>query len=114
MRISDWSSDVCSSDLPDQCAFRHGGIHSKAPACLLVGAVDAVESDATIEARQAWPPFAHHRTIMAWASSREQHSGGGGGERKSVVEGKRASVRVTLGGCATIKKQTNTSNEMKT
>src|SRR3546814_5287367 len=28
MRISDWSSDVCSSDLPDVAHFRHGIWHT--------------------------------------------------------------------------------------
>src|SRR3546814_4674431 len=31
MRISDWSSDVCSSDLPESAGWRSGSIHTGKP-----------------------------------------------------------------------------------
>src|SRR3546814_14396873 len=78
MRISDWSSDVCSSDLKAK-----GGRHDRPPAregsaCLL--AVPNLEADG------------HHLPAFL-------------GARKSVVQGKSVSVRVDLGVRRIIKKK---------
>src|SRR3546814_18392799 len=73
MRISDWSSDVCSSDL-------------------LQGAGGARAADASA---------AFDRRALAHARADRR------GDRKSVVLGKRVSVRVDRGGRRIIKKKKN-------
>src|SRR3546814_2362689 len=78
MRISDWSSDVCSSDLGAGREPRPGA----AAACALALGGRAVD-DRACRARG-----------LAHAS-----------DRKSVVEGKSVSVRVDLGGRRIIKKK---------
>src|SRR3546814_15904736 len=89
MRISDWSSDVCSSDL--------------------VGGFADV-------ARQAEPVLAGHHDIEddeIDRIGREPRACGiriarlrDAKDRKSVVQGKSVSVRVDLGGRRSIKKKT--------
>src|SRR3546814_1958498 len=92
MRISDWSSDVCSSDLEAQ-ARRRG--FDAAP-----GAGQQVVAQFGLE--QLDLP-AERRLRQA------QHLGGTGqaahfADRKSGVQGKSVSVRVDYGGCRHIKK----------
>src|SRR3546814_12499222 len=41
MRISDWSSDVCSSDLPDDTWVKTGGLWTK---CVFVGPENCPDS----------------------------------------------------------------------
>src|SRR3546814_18527495 len=97
MRISDWSSDVCSSDLTFR--WRHGLFSAfdldqmkKLEPDTLICLVDNIEvvhhrlhkdhvSDATL------------KDLMVWR------------DRKSVVEGTSVSVRVDLGGRRIIKKK---------
>src|SRR3546814_12188179 len=89
MRISDWSSDVCSSDLASVPARRggraldHGRVRLRRAGRRLR---DRLEPDAAEE------------------EPRRR------GDRKSVVSGKSVSVRVDLGGRRIIKKKTNESN----
>src|SRR3546814_15697927 len=98
MRISDWSSDVCSSDLqrryrlaaqirgapirtpsePGHGSGRYEGAHADSPGLLIC------------KNRHAGR---HHARVV--------------GDRKSVVWGKSVSVRVDLGGRRFIKKNTN-------
>src|SRR3546814_20661820 len=95
MLISDWSSDVCSSDL------------ALSPTSTICASPDA----------PIWVRFA----IIPPPGSRSRRSGAGGspqqrrpcasgfrprGERKSVVEGKRGLVSVKHGGRRIIKKKT--------
>src|SRR3546814_19318870 len=96
MRISDWSSDVCTSDLRcianaserpvEQEDDQHetGRNHQHQP---LAGRLEILELTTPIE-------------IMA---GRKAHL-----DRKSVVLGKSVSVRVDLGGRRVIKKKTKT------
>src|SRR3546814_16182102 len=125
MRISDWSSDVCSSDLTD--AFLVQGLLD--PASFFGGdlrldierarAVIAEKiatplgcnvEQATLAMEQAWVAKVEHNlqqfthmddpTVLA--------AFGGGGpfvSRKCVVEGKRLSVRVDVGCRRVIKKK---------
>src|SRR3546814_17415670 len=107
MRISDWSSDVCSSDFPglpldrrvalvrdfsvaDPAAFRR----------LVFHVYDSYYQDegvcAAIGARPG-PPFPRGYAIPA------------GDDRKSVVSGKSGSVRVDFGGRRIIKKKKKTT-----
>src|SRR3546814_17352475 len=76
MRISDWSSDVCSSDLDTG-----------------VGAAIACGS-------QKWNG---NCALLVRAPRKIRHSAGR--DRKSVVSGKSVSVRVDLGGRRIIKKK---------
>src|SRR3546814_11582899 len=78
MRISDWSSDVCSSDLRDHHRCRPLQRGSRA-------GVRAVPDSA------AAPEPAGRKPV-------------GRRDRKSVESGKSVSVRVDLGGCRIIKK----------
>src|SRR3546814_17039693 len=86
MRISDWSSDVCSSDLvlpsrlPSDSALRCSSV-----TCRAGGAISGLLRPPTAVAGSATP---HSRL-----------------DRKSVVEGTSESVRVYLGGRRYIKKK---------
>src|SRR3546814_8329015 len=84
MRISDWSSDVCSSDLP---AARLAG-HQQRPDRLGAGRTAGLAGQQAVDSAVAEPP-----------------------DRKSVVSGKRVSVRVDLGGRRIMK---NTTSRKKT
>src|SRR3546814_20550732 len=127
MRISDWSSDVCSSDLlqpkyPDRCPDAATGQQS-----------DPHAPEPGAEPDQSGPQSGHHqlpRIALARADhSEDRHTDGAGAghpvprrqsrstvpldvsselrpgaDRKSVVSGKSVSVRVDLGGRRIIKK----------
>src|SRR3546814_17074501 len=104
MRISDWSSDVCSSDLSGETAsFLAGGEFPVPVVQSGSGGGGGGNSQAlTIE----WKPFgvslAFTPTVLADGGinmivAPEVSSG-----RKSVVEGKRVSDRVGGGGCGSI------------
>src|SRR3546814_20329785 len=110
MRISDWSSDVCSSDL--------AGISSLAPAAR--SQTDG-RLDARSLARKAFRRFDHSRNMpvepgampgsyMHTPAPPALHAARPDNDRtqdrKSVVSGKSVSVRVDLGGRRIIKKKT--------
>src|SRR3546814_11104672 len=86
MRISDWSSDVCSSDLSTALEMHEGETTPPPPLteAELIRKMDdnGIGTDATIAT--------HIQTIQV--------------DRKSVVSGKRVSVRVDLGVRRFIKK----------
>src|SRR3546814_21130357 len=106
MRISDWSSDVCSSDLRRghrQAALRYvwqagaGGVYrgrgARRQSIFLMSSVTRAESARRIE---------QLRTII----ERHNHDYYGLDEgRKSVVQGTSGSVRVDLGGGRSLKKK---------
>src|SRR3546814_13534024 len=95
MRISDWSSDVCSSDLP---AARSLGLRHRLPGEGRAGGLQARPRDGRLTDRDGKP-------IRAGLT----------GDRKSVVEGKSVSVRVDLGGRRIIqKKNKKTSMHIQT
>src|SRR3546814_17214910 len=83
MRISDWSSDVCSSDLADRPAGRRGEGYLHVERC--GGAAVGVGL-----LHRLWPDVIPRR---------------GAEDRTRVVSGKSVSVRVDLGGRRIIKKQ---------
>src|SRR3546814_20400518 len=104
VRISDWSSDVCSSDLP-----------ADSPA----GSRDSGPATAPVPRREAWRPWG----ASAWSArrgwrrrTRARRHAGGRRDRKSVVEGTRVSGRVELGGPRRFnnKKKTTTSLNRRT
>src|SRR3546814_13606103 len=101
MRISDWSSDVCSSDLRASLRWRpddrrDGGDRRRLAAGLL--------SEAGGPARHAVDAAgAALRVATAPAGRRGEARTAGG--RKGGVSGKRGSVRVDLGGRRILKKK---------
>src|SRR3546814_18975243 len=125
MRISDWSSDVCSSDL-SRCAswscrlsvcvltttrslFR--------TACSSAGTRYAIDFPVPVPASTArCPPCPNCSTTaraIVTCEGRDSYVGSRSGrssallntDRKSDVEGKRVSVLVDLGGCRNIKQK---------
>src|SRR3546814_20632372 len=97
MRISDWSSDVCSSDLPT--AEADGGSIAD-----LLGAAGArtyqtVGGAARDFAQNTYDFSADILNTPAYLYEAMV------GDRKSVASGKRVSVRVELGGRRIIKKK---------
>src|SRR3546814_16063178 len=107
MRISDWSSDVCSSDL------------AVPPGRTATGTVDRVmiraTGDSWVQVRDAQGAALFTRVLREGDVYRvPEQSGlrlatGNAGDRKSVVSGKRVSVRVDLGGRRIIKKKKKTN-----
>src|SRR3546814_14163181 len=96
-RISDWSSDVCSSDLPDQVADRH--VFPDQP--------EMLHSLHALRAQGSGP------VVITTAIFRDDVGGSlerpmRRGERKSVVSGKSVSVRVELGGRRDLKTKKTT------
>src|SRR3546814_18971986 len=100
MRISDWSSDVCSSDL---------GIRKGAQE---VDRLEAMPTPKELAARsESWGPYRTYASLYLWriadtavkAATPTKRS-----DRKSVVAGKSVSVSVDLGGRRIIKKKKNT------
>src|SRR3546814_20613768 len=100
MRISDWSSDVCSSDLRCRRACRHARRR---------GPVHRLRTD-----RRGVRPYRTRHARRA-AADREQACAPEAGdisERKSDEEGKSVAVRVDDGGRRIIKKK-NYNNIIK-
>src|SRR3546814_20755408 len=101
MRISDWSSDVCSSDL-----FASGYV---LPADTDRARNRAARRCPPASAPDSRVPQSTHRGTAGGARRRRWHgSPVAPPARKSVAEGKSVSVRVDLGGRRNIKKK-NTS-----
>src|SRR3546814_11758143 len=116
MRISDWSSDVCSSDL-----FGIGGAIAAVPTFLTLERVTSpVVATLVILVPITLQSGYTANNALVKAELFPAHIRGLGvalpyaiGDRKSVVSGKRVSVRVDLGGRRKIKKK-NTYIENKT
>src|SRR3546814_18722727 len=107
MRISDWSSDVCSSDL--LVVERLGAVRDReVPERAVVGQLAQVFA--------AGRPHVYggcHHALGRPVDlvDRPAHPLGRSGDRKSVVQGKGVSVRVDLGGRGFLtKKQKYTSD----
>src|SRR3546814_11877947 len=98
MRISDWSSDVCSSDLAILVGSGVGtGLQLAALAALGAAVADEGHlAEACFDGRRR-----HHHVRQEGRAAEI----GAVGDRKSVVEGKSVSVRVNLGGRRLIKKK---------
>src|SRR3546814_20221007 len=112
MRISDWSSDVCSSDLPKEFASIPRicpgyGLITRNPEVVGSGEGDLVKRSpepTIIGIRRV----CHPEISSPLPASRYRRRSG---DRKSVVSGKRVSVRVDLGGRRIIKKKSNTQTK---
>src|SRR3546814_17071218 len=89
MRISDWSSDVCSSDLL--------GLR-RLPSDLIFRAPFRAEIGGFRKVRLALPHFV--------VQPIHRRAAGAGEARKTVVQGKSVSVRVDLGGLRSLKNTT--------
>src|SRR3546814_3331514 len=112
MRISDWSSDVCSSDLRG-CLHDGGllwvhrnellyqcqqGLHDVLQGAIAWGQIAQVGITPGFEALQVLE--AQHQAALTMQPERQWR-----GDRKSVGEGKSVSDRVDLGGRRLIKKK---------
>src|SRR3546814_11320201 len=104
MRISDWSSDVCSSDLSSStmpCTT------VKSDRCNEIQASwptpgSAKTDSMTIEPLNMKPNCTAARATTGMTALRRA-------DRKSVVEGKSVAVRVDQGGCRSITKKKTTN-----
>src|SRR3546814_14098986 len=112
MRISDWSSDVCSSDLAGRLEtadrlgdhFRRRGIHLAADRVTQLQKRPVLElADSLLADAEFTPEFLERRALLAEAAlandrllTRAQHFQGLA--RTSSGEGKRGAVQVKLGG----------------
>src|SRR3546814_17261203 len=95
MRISDWSSDVCSSDLPLGLSFANGAGFPGFAQGAFVGEHGSWNRQRLAGYKVSFIPFTNGRPAGKPKDL----------DRKSVVEGKSVSVRVDLGGGRIIKKK---------
>src|SRR3546814_12880243 len=107
MRISDWSSDVCSSDLEEEALAAERSDMQKGARLagelttvseLLLGSEGGL-SQLRQAARRLDRMAAEHPLLAEALASLDR------ADRKSVVEGKSVSVRVDLGGRRILKKK---------
>src|SRR3546814_20388877 len=97
MRISDWSSDVCSSDLVTIGASRKMTLFDAEG--MMVSCRNTLRPSAKLCSRPQGPTtLGPRRSAIAAHTLRST-------DRKSGVAGKSVSVRVALGGCRSHKKQ---------
>src|SRR3546814_17043259 len=112
MRISDWSSDVCSSDLRHQPNLTGGWSESTHEIAALHGEPQYAGG---IEDRRMWiarPRFGH-RELPDLTGRRVEAANEPCRDRKSVVSGKRVSGRVDPGGRRIINKKKYINNQGK-
>src|SRR3546814_20420752 len=105
MRISDWSSDVCSSDL----GFRYGGVEPDGAKAINLRqclarrhrhpGTHAERFDDTV----GWSR--HRDAIVRPSAAFNRGEGARWKDRKSVVSGTRVSIRDDMGGRRLTKKQ---------
>src|SRR3546814_18530137 len=132
MRISDWSSDVCSSDLRGgqqrrkhaaKC-WRFGSRSVEyASSCGAIAQLgERRVRNAEVEGsipfrstiRQARPGIVGASAILCGSTLRTPEAGDVASHRKSVVQGQSVSVRVDLGGRRIINKKITTSRNLHT
>src|SRR3546814_19565927 len=107
MRISDWSSDVCSSDL--------AGIYLAMALLTLIVFVSIRRSVLRFRAlaRDLRTGTAGDRSFVSQNEVSELTGVAEELDRKGVVKGKRVSVRVTLGGCRILKQKTYNNRDCR-
>src|SRR3546814_12710832 len=117
MRISDWSSDVCSSDLAVVAERHNGAIRPGEFAARVRNHTNVAMrgAGAGIGRRAHQREFEQRRklavnALRAHHARVDRHAGGRPEDRTSVVSGKRVSVRVDRGGVRSIKKKTDDKN----
>src|SRR3546814_14851886 len=107
MRISDWSSDVCSSDLGSRLI-----LHEKIADAFLdkfVALARSIRIGNPLDPNTEMGPLTsagHRDRVLSYVEVAKQE-----GDRKSVVKGKSVSVRVDLGGRRVIKKKNMTKRK---
>src|SRR3546814_12835418 len=114
MRISDWSSDVCSSDLVE-----FGQLGRPFPGFRRVDGRKTRRTDRFEERQRIVAQVDDFGLDIVAAGGRDHphrqlHAAAGAdrpADRKSVVEGKSVSVRVDLGGRRIIKKKKNKTDK---
>src|SRR3546814_13623540 len=104
MRISDWSSDVCSSDLPGARWHRGRPVAHRQRGLAAQPAVPGVAQPTLAGATR----YRGHALANGRRREHARRRDGSQPDRKSVVSGKSVSVRVDLGGRRIINKQTHT------
>src|SRR3546814_19476802 len=113
MRISDWSSDVCSSDLGQRAPCQYVRLRKarddKCVECLIYPPHRALTMK--FGPRRILPLLIALFTVLSatWIMAGGRNAEGFR-DRKSVVSGKRGSVRVDLGGRGIIKKKKKKDN----
>src|SRR3546814_16507895 len=113
MRISDWSSDVCSSDLladyqtptgrPARRLLDAQGAAASAAEDARAAQAELEQFDSLLERLEA--KRNEQRRLIAELDDHEQQRKPPQQDRKSAVEGKRVSGRVDLGGRSIIQKK---------
>src|SRR3546814_19393961 len=114
MRISDWSSDVCSSDLHRARDFDLGAVHpQRIDALVEQSRLDVLEVDAArlravriVDARMSGDPLQRLEAqpmLVPLAGQCGVVTDGWPEDRQSVVEGTRLSVDVDIAGSSHIK-----------
>src|SRR3546814_15906295 len=105
LRISDWSSDVCSSDLGHFLAVAVLGVIGDRIIMIVIGVVQPAigQVDVVGRVRQEFQPRIFARQVDEGVGIAARRP-----DRKSVVWGKSVSVCVDLGGRRLIKKKTDT------
>src|SRR3546814_12007995 len=103
MRISDWSSDVCSSDLPTGRTY-HVYINPERDMPAEAFAVHGLAED-FLRGQPLFADIAEAFLEFIGAAPLIAHNADFDIDRTSVVEGKSVSVRVELGGRRHIKKK---------
>src|SRR3546814_12842533 len=105
MRISDWSSDVCSSDLGIRKGATPGasGVRGMDRHRDVNERKERITALANLQSRTPIPGSwaARSSATLRWAGTGSRR------DRKSVVSGKSVSVRLDLGGRRILKKQKN-------
>src|SRR3546814_20845408 len=109
MRISDWSSDVCSSDLPAVAALRAAVLAELAVPDLYVPEEPAFMPAHISGCGVTIGIFASEDLI---AYSALGLGGADHADRKSVVEGKRVAVRLDFGGLRIIEKNNKATKKI--
>src|SRR3546814_20495595 len=109
MRISDWSSDVCSSDLGETVKHQNGGYIDLTYTGAARSGADAFEeagiTPRDIQYASIYDSFTITVLMLLEDLGFCKKGEGGRLDRKSVVSGKRVSVRVDRGGRRIIKKK---------
>src|SRR3546814_11932562 len=107
MRISDWSSDVCSSDLWRWAGTRQRKFRACPALCSTFPHARATAMQRCGPCQGERPCLRPAPCLAAARARGKALQSTGHADRKSVAEGKRVSVRVDLGGRRTIKKKIN-------
>src|SRR3546814_16125136 len=109
MRIGDWSSDVCSSDLE----HRYGADCTVAELLALIAQLNADPTVHGILVQLPLPKQIDSAKVLDAIDPAKDVDGFHPVDRKRVVKGKSVSVRVDLGGRRSIKKKKYKREERK-